>query len=79
MMQRKSGRNMSTRMHLLLQRSFVDDMDRQTREKQEWWTTDVASAIREKKDAWKVIEHIKVNGNQPDGCCIYRRETQLSS
>ena len=33
----------------------------------EWWTTEVASAIREKKDAWKVIENLKVNGNQPDG------------
>ena len=25
---------------------------------QEWWTTEVASAIREKKEAWKVIENI---------------------
>ena len=31
-----------------------------------WWTTEVASAIREKKEAWKVIEKIKVIGNQPD-------------
>ena len=35
---------------------------------QEWWTTEVSSAtVREKKEAWKVIEKIKVNGNQPDG------------
>ena len=37
------------------------------RTNQEWWTTEVASAIRENSEAWKVIEKIKVNGNQPDG------------
>ena len=38
---------------------------------QQWWTTEVASAIREKKEAWKVIEKIKVNGNQPDGGMLH--------
>ena len=38
-----------------------------SKKKNEWWTTEVASAIREKKDAWNVIENLKVNGNQPDG------------
>ena len=31
----------------------------------------VASAIREKKEAWTVIEKIKVNGNQPDGRMLH--------
>ena len=31
----------------------------------------VASAIREKKEAWTVIEKIKVNGNQPDGGMLH--------
>ena len=41
-------------------------MSGKARKNQEWWITEVASAIREKKEAWKVIEKIKVNGNQPD-------------
>ena len=46
-------------------------MGGKARKNQEWWTTEVASAIREKKEAWKVIEHIKVNGNQPDGGMLH--------
>ena len=38
----------------------------QVRQNQEWWTTEVVSAIPEKKEALMVIENIKVNGNQPD-------------
>ena len=41
-------------------------MGGKARKNQELWTTEVESAIREKKEAWKVIEKIKVNGNQPD-------------
>ena len=41
-------------------------MGGKARTKQEWSTTEVAHAIREKKKAWEVIENIKVNGNQPD-------------
>ena len=41
------------------------------RQNQEWWTTEVASAIREKKEAWKDIEKITVNGNQPDGGMLH--------
>ena len=37
------------------------------RKNHEWWTTEVASAILENNEAWKVIENMKVNGNQPDG------------
>ena len=37
-------------------------MGEKTRNNQEWWTTEVASAIREKKEVWKVIENMKVNG-----------------
>ena len=42
-----------------------------SKNKSGWWTTEVASAIREKKEAWKVIEKIKVNGNQPDGGVLH--------
>ena len=38
---------------------------------QEWWTTEVATAIHEKKEAWKVIAKIKVNENQPDGGMLH--------
>ena len=38
---------------------------------QEWWPTEVATTTREKKEAWKVIENIKVNGNQPDGGMLH--------
>ena len=41
-------------------------MGGKVRQNQEWWTTEVASAIREKKEALKVIEKVKINGNQPD-------------
>ena len=41
------------------------------RKNQEWWTTEVASAIREKTEAWKVMEKMKVNGNQPDGMMLH--------
>ena len=41
-------------------------MDGKPRQNQEWRTTEVGSGIREKKEAWKVIEKIKVSGNQPD-------------
>ena len=54
-------------------------MGGKARKNQEWWTTEVASAIREKKEAWKFIEKIKVNGNSlTEGCCIYmdRRKKQ---
>ena len=37
------------------------------RKNHELWTTEVASAILENNEAWKVIENMKVNGNQPDG------------
>ena len=46
-------------------------MGGKARKNQEWWTTEVASAIREKKEAWKVIENMKVNGNQPDGGMLH--------
>ena len=33
-------------------------MGGKARKHQEWWTTEVAIAIRENKEAWKVIENI---------------------
>ena len=53
--------------------SYVEDprVWVESRKNQEWWTTEVASAIREKKAAWKVIENMKVNGNQPDGGMLH--------
>ena len=47
------------------------DMGGKARKNQEWWTTEVASAIREKKEAWKVIENMKANGNHPDGGMLH--------
>ena len=41
-------------------------MGGKSRQNQEWWITEDASAIREKKEAWKVIDNIRVNENQPD-------------
>ena len=35
------------------------------RKNQEWWTKEVASAIKEKRDMWKQIEEIKVAGGYP--------------
>ena len=46
-------------------------MGGKARTNQEWWTTEVASAIRERKENWKVIENIKVNRNQPDGGMLH--------
>ena len=46
-------------------------MGGKARKNQEWWTTEVASAIREKKEAWKVIANMKANGNQPDGGMLH--------
>ena len=46
-------------------------MGGKARKNQEWCTTEVASAIHEKKEAWKVIENMKVNGNQPDGGMLH--------
>ena len=46
-------------------------MGGKARNNQEWWTTEVASVIREMKEASKVIEKIKVNGNQPDGGMLH--------
>ena len=46
-------------------------MGRKARNNQEWWTTEVTSAVREKKEAWKVIEKTKVKGNQPDGGMLH--------
>ena len=46
-------------------------MGGKARKNQEWWTTEVASAIRENKVVWKVIGNIKVNGNQPDGGMLH--------
>ena len=46
-------------------------MGGKARHNQEWWTTEVASAIREKKEDWKVIETMKVNGNQLDGGMLH--------
>ena len=33
---------------------------------QGWWTSEVAEAVCEKKEAWKEIEKTKERGNQPD-------------
>ena len=46
-------------------------MGGKARKNQEWWTTEVTSAIREHNEAWKVIEKIKVNGNRPDGGMLH--------
>ena len=46
-------------------------MGGKARKNQEWWTTEVVSAIREKKEVWKVIEKITVNGNQLDGGMLH--------
>ena len=46
-------------------------MGGKARTNQEWWTTEVASAIRERKENWKVIENIKVNRNKPDGGMLH--------
>ena len=53
----------------LCRRSTV--MARRKSKNQEWWATEVASAIRERKEPWEVIENMKVNGNQPDGGMLY--------
>ena len=47
------------------------EMGRKARQNQEWRTTVVASAIRENKEDWKIIENNKVNGNQPDGGMLH--------
>ena len=46
-------------------------MGGKARQNREWWTTEVASAIREKKETWKVSEHMKVNINQPVGGMLH--------
>ena len=38
---------------------------------QGWWTSVVAEAVREKKEAWKEIEKTKERGNQPDARMIH--------
>ena len=70
----KSGIN--TRMHLLEMQieelcGRSTGMGGKARKNQEWWTTEVASAIGEKKEACKVIENMKVNRNQPDGGMLH--------
>ena len=46
-------------------------MGGKARKNPELWTTEVASAIREKKEAWQVIEPMRVNGNQSDGRMLH--------
>ena len=36
------------------------------RRNQEWWTKDVEEAIMDKRAAWKKMEHIRMNGGEPD-------------
>ena len=36
------------------------------RKKQTWWTEEVAKAIGEKREIWKMIEGTKENGKQPN-------------
>ena len=36
------------------------------RKHQTWWTEEVATAIGEKREIWKMIEVIKKNGEQPN-------------
>ena len=38
---------------------------------QGWWTSEVAEAVCEKKEAWKEIEKIKERGNEPDARMIH--------
>ena len=38
---------------------------------QGWWTSEVAEAVSEKKEAWKEIEKTKERGNQPDARIIH--------
>ena len=38
---------------------------------QVWWTSEVAEAVCEKKEAWKEIEKTKERGNQPDSRMIH--------
>ena len=38
---------------------------------QGWWTSDVAEAVCEKKEAWKEIEKTKERGNQPNARMIH--------
>ena len=45
-------------------------MGGKARKNQEWGITEVASEYV-KKEAWKVVEKIKVNGNQPDGGMLH--------
>ena len=66
---------MYTWMHVLeMRRNFVEDprvsFEKQE-QNQEWWKTEDASPIRENAEAWKVIENIKVNENQPGGGMLH--------
>ena len=38
---------------------------KRSRKNQEWWTEDVARAIKEKKETWKAVEEIRKEGGQP--------------
>ena len=38
---------------------------------QGWWTSEVADAVYEKKEAWKEIEKTKERGNEPDARMIH--------
>ena len=38
---------------------------------QGWWTSEVAEAVCEKKEAWKEIEKTKKRGNEPDARMIH--------
>ena len=38
---------------------------------QRWWTSEVAEAVYEKKEAWKETEKTKERGNQPDARMIH--------
>ena len=38
---------------------------------QGWWTSEVAEAVCEKKEAWKEIEKTKERGNEPDARMIH--------
>ena len=40
------------------------------RKNQEWWTTQVAEAIKAKREAWKKIESTKKEGKQPDAVTV---------
>ena len=61
-------------------RTSVKGRPASRRKNQTWWTEEIANAVGEKREIWKMIEGIKENGEQPNTTLqqLYRQKTKAA-